>query len=150
MRGIRIKDRRRLVTDANITPLVDACLVLLVIFMISSPFIINQVVNISLPKTLSAAEMKQGDELSIYAVFEKSSGKTVYSIGDKKSVTIAEIKASLEQSLKDRSNRTVRIFSDGNVPMKRVIELTDMILSSGGKIQIITEYGEPDEQNPKK
>lgn len=143
MKRIRINDRKRLICDANITPLVDACLVLLVIFMISSPFIINQTVNIALPKTLSAAEIKDNEELSIYVVFDQESRQTGYSIGDKKSVTIEEIKRSLSEGLKNRKSRAVRIYSDGNVPMKKVIELTDIVLSVGGKIQIITEYGDP-------
>lgn len=143
MRRIRT-ERRRLVADANITPLVDACLVLLVIFMISSPFIINQAVNIALPKTLSAQEMKEGDEPSVYVIYDQSAGKTDYSINDKKNLTLREVKLQLGETLKDRKNRTVRIFADGNVPMKRVIELTDYIISTGGRIQIITEYGEPE------
>lgn len=143
MRRMRT-ERKRLICDANITPLVDACLVLLVIFMISSPFIINQAVNIALPRTLSAQEMKEGDEPSVYVVYDQAAKKTGYSINDKKNLSLEEVKLVLGEILKDKKNRTVRIFADGNVPMKRVIELTDFIMSSGGKIQIITEYGEPE------
>jgi len=142
MRRRRFSERKRLICDANITPLVDACLVLLIIFMISSPFIINQAVNISLPKTLSAAEMKQAEELSIYAVYDSKSGKTLYSMGDKKNLAVADIRGMISGALAGRKSSTVRIYADGNVPMKRVIELTDIILGAGGRIQIITEYGE--------
>ncbi len=144
MRRIRMTDRKRLICEANITPLVDACLVLLVIFMISSPFIINQAVNIALPRTLSAAEFSQDDEMGIYVVFDQESKKTTYSTAEKKSASLDEIRAAINEKLKDRKNKTVRIYSDGNVPMKKVIELTDLILASGGRIQIITEYGQPE------
>lgn len=144
MKRFRYNERKRIYADANITPLVDACLVLLIIFMISSPFIINQTVNIALPRTLSAAEMREGDELSIYAVYDTDQKKTVISIGENKNLKNDDVRRILKESLGSRKSRNVRIFSDGNVPMKRVIELTDIILSAGGKIQIITEYGEPE------
>lgn len=144
MKRFRYNERRRIYADANITPLVDACLVLLIIFMISSPFIINQTVNIALPRTLSAAEMRESDELSIYAVYDTDQKKTVISIGENKNLKNEDVRRILKESLDSRKSRNVRIFSDGNVPMKRVIELTDIILSAGGKIQIITEYGEPE------
>lgn len=144
MKRFRHHERKRLYADANITPLVDACLVLLIIFMISSPFIINQTVNIALPKTLSAAEMRESDEVSIYAVYDSKLGKTVVSIGENKNLKNDQVRQMLKEMLQGRKSRNVRIFSDGNVPMKRVIELTDIVLSSGGKIQIITEYGEPE------
>ncbi len=142
MKRFRHHDRKRIYADANITPLVDACLVLLIIFMISSPFIINQTVNIALPKTLSAADMKEGDELSIYAVYDTKLGKTLVSIGENKNLKNDQVRQILKERLANQKSRNVRIFSDGNVPMKRVIELTDIVLSTGGKIQIITEYGE--------
>lgn len=144
MKRFRHHDRKRLYADANITPLVDACLVLLIIFMISSPFIINQTVNIALPRTLSAADMKEGDELSIYVVYDTKLGKTLVSIGENKNLKNDQVRQILKERLASQKSRNVRIFSDGNVPMKRVIELTDIVLSTGGKIQIITEYGEPE------
>ncbi|HPS58547.1 MAG TPA: biopolymer transporter ExbD [Spirochaetota bacterium] len=144
MKRFRYNERKRIYADANITPLVDACLVLLIIFMISSPFIINQTVNIALPRTLSAAEMKEGDELSIYAVYDTDQKKTVISIGENKNLKNDQVRQILKEDLQNRKSRNVRIFSDGNVPMKRIIELTDIVLSTGGKIQIITEYGEPE------
>lgn len=144
MKRFRYNERKRIYADANITPLVDACLVLLIIFMISSPFIINQTVNIALPRTLSAQEMKEGDELSIYAVYDTNRKTTVISIGGNRDLKNDQVRQILKEKLADQKSRNVRIFSDGNVPMKRIIELTDMVLSTGGKIQIITEYGEPE------
>lgn len=146
MKGFRHRNRKKpLYADANITPLVDACLVLLIIFMISSPFIINQTVNIALPRTLSASAMNEGDELSIYAVYDTKSKSTVISIGDNKNLKHDQVRSIIKERLTAQKSKNVRIFSDGNVPMKKIIELTDIVLSTGGKIQIITEYGEPDD-----
>ncbi|HQO39135.1 MAG TPA: biopolymer transporter ExbD [Spirochaetota bacterium] len=142
MKRFRHRDRKRLYADANITPLVDACLVLLIIFMISSPFIINQTVNIALPRTLSASAMNERDELSIYAVYDAESRTTVISIGNDKNLKHDQVRSIIKERLAGQKSRNVRIFSDGNVPMKKIIELTDIVLSTGGKIQIVTEYGE--------
>jgi biopolymer transport protein ExbD len=45
--------RRAIVSGINVTPLVDVCLVLLIILMVSSTYIVAQSLKIQLPKSHS-------------------------------------------------------------------------------------------------
>ena len=42
------------ITGINVTPLVDVMLVLLIIFMVTSTYIVNQTIKVSLPKAASS------------------------------------------------------------------------------------------------
>ena len=46
--------RRGLITDINVTPLVDIMLVLLIIFMLTAHLIARQVIEVQLPKAAQA------------------------------------------------------------------------------------------------
>jgi biopolymer transport protein ExbD len=45
-----------LITDINVTPLVDVCLVLLIIFMVTASYIVKQSIEVDLPRAQSAGE----------------------------------------------------------------------------------------------
>jgi len=47
--------RRGLITDINVTPLVDIMLVLLIIFMLTAHLIARQVIEVQLPKAAQAS-----------------------------------------------------------------------------------------------
>jgi|YelNatPaOPRAMG01_1025707.scaffolds.fasta_scaffold22291_3 biopolymer transport protein ExbD len=46
---LKKKERERIITDINITPLTDVMLVLLIIFMVTTPFIMQGNIKINLP-----------------------------------------------------------------------------------------------------
>lgn len=56
--------KKRLVSDINVTPLVDVMLVLLIIFMITAPMM-TQGINIGLHETTNAAQEQKDDPLVI-------------------------------------------------------------------------------------
>ena len=45
-----------MITDINVTPLVDIVLVLLIIFMVTTTYIVNPTIKIDLPKAASGSE----------------------------------------------------------------------------------------------
>ena len=49
-------DSGRMITDINVTPLVDIVLVLLIIFMVTTTYIVNPTIKIDLPKAASGSE----------------------------------------------------------------------------------------------
>jgi len=60
------RDRKGLVADINVTPLVDVMLVLLIIFMVTAPMM-TQGLDVNLPETTSKA-LRQDDEPLIVTV----------------------------------------------------------------------------------
>jgi len=49
-------DEGRIIADINVTPLVDITLVLLIIFMVTTTYIVNPSIKIDLPKAASGTE----------------------------------------------------------------------------------------------
>jgi biopolymer transport protein ExbD len=49
-------DAGRMITDINVTPLVDITLVLLIIFMVTTSYIVNPSIKVDLPKAVSGSD----------------------------------------------------------------------------------------------
>ena len=49
-------DSGRMIVDINVTPLVDIMLVLLIIFMVTAPYIVSPAIKVDLPKAASGTE----------------------------------------------------------------------------------------------
>ena len=52
-------DDGRMITDINVTPLVDIVLVLLIVFMVTATYIVNPSIKVDLPKAASGSEQTQ-------------------------------------------------------------------------------------------
>jgi biopolymer transport protein ExbD len=50
------EDDGRMITDINVTPLVDIVLVLLIIFMVTTTYIVNPSIKVDLPKAATGTE----------------------------------------------------------------------------------------------
>jgi biopolymer transport protein ExbD len=49
-------DSGRMITDINVTPLVDITLVLLIIFMVTTTYIVNPTIKVDLPRAVTGSE----------------------------------------------------------------------------------------------
>jgi biopolymer transport protein ExbD len=49
-------DSGRMITEINVTPLVDITLVLLIIFMVTTTYIVNPSIKVDLPKAMSGSD----------------------------------------------------------------------------------------------
>ncbi len=81
-----------LVTGINVTPLVDVCLVLVIIFMVTAPLLSNPAFKVDLPK----ARTQEGEEKDKVTISLSADGR--YAVDDKEYKTTGE----LEQALKER------------------------------------------------
>jgi biopolymer transport protein ExbD len=52
-------DSARMITDINVTPLVDITLVLLIIFMVTTTYIVNPTIKVDLPKAATGTEQSR-------------------------------------------------------------------------------------------
>ena len=106
--------------DINITPLVDVILVLLIIFMVTTPMLVKGI-KVNLPKTSSAVS-NIGKKDIIISIDKKGN----YYI-DK---VLVQNKA-LRDFLKSHKNRTVIIKSDKSVAYGVVVHLIDIVKTAG-------------------
>ncbi|PCJ27353.1 MAG: protein TolR [Rickettsiales bacterium] len=125
--------RRKPMSEINVTPMVDVMLVLLIIFMITSPMLVAGI-DVDLPKTDSAAISGQYKPL-------------VISVNRKGELFLFETKLpkeKLEQKLKDvtKEKRDVKIFvkGDKNVSYGTIIDVMSRIYNAGfTKVALISD-----------
>jgi len=129
--------RGTLVSQINVTPLVDVMLVLLIIFMVTAP-IIQQGVQVSLPR-VKAAALPGKDEQFIVSI---TRARQIY-LNDTpmSSETLTEKLAAIGR---ERPDRQIFIRADDQVPYGEVIKMMAAIKAAGiENVGMVTEM--PDE-----
>lgn len=121
-----------LVSEINVTPLVDVMLVLLIIFMITSPMLVSGV-NVDLPSTTSSALAGQDEPL-------------VISINNKGELYLLESKISrqnlankLSNIIKEKKDTRIFVRGDKHVSYGEVVEIVAEIHAAGfAKVALIS------------
>lgn len=112
------------ITGINITPFVDVVLVLLIIFMITAPALVKEVMDIRLPKTSSG----DGQVMQTLGVAINKDGNILLNgqITDEEGLKTA-VKATLAQA----QDAQAIISADTEVNYGRVVKVMDLLKSSG-------------------
>lgn len=125
--------RDSLLSDINVTPFVDVMLVLLIIFMVAAPMMV-QGVDVSLPETRSSSQLDTEQEPLVITIDEESRVR----INDNE-VGVDLLGEKLERIFENRASREVFLKADKNVPYGRVVTVMSEIKSSGvQKIGVVT------------
>jgi biopolymer transport protein TolR len=125
--------RGSLVSQINVTPLVDVMLVLLIIFMVTAP-IIQQGVQVSLPK-VKAAALPGKEEQFIVSI---TRDREIY-LNDARMTTDA-LTEKLTAIARERPDREVFIRADEQVPYGDVIKMMGAIKAAGiDNVGMVTE-----------
>ena len=120
-------------SDINVTPLVDVMLVLLIIFMVTAPMMM-QGVNVSLPKTTSKPLPSEKEHLII--TVDRS--QQIY-INDYK-VGLEALQAKLKKIYEGRSDEKVYLRADKGVPYGVVVRVMSEVKNAGvERLGMVTE-----------
>ena len=123
----------RLMNEINVVPYIDVMLVLLVIFMVTAP-ILQQGVNINLPKVRAAA--LTGEEQQLVVAVTRNG--QVY-LNDTPT-QIAELGPKLQAILKLRPDRQVYLRADQNVRYGEVMQVIATVKGAGvERLGMVTE-----------
>ena len=133
------KEGRTVMSEINVTPFVDVMLVLLVIFMVTTP-ILYQGVDVNLPKTESRPMPSLDRERKVVVTLNKNGEifieKEQYSL-DQLRIEIRKLMAGKGKNLTDED---VFLRADSSVPYGTVVEVMSEIRNAGvQKIGLITE-----------
>jgi biopolymer transport protein TolR len=122
---------RRVLSEINVTPMVDVMLVLLVIFMVTAPML-QRGTDVQLPQA-QHSEVKEQERLTLTLARD---GR-IYLNGEE--VPRAALRDRLIAATRDRE-RTVQFRGDARVPYGLVIEVMDTLRSAGiESVGMITE-----------
>ena len=130
----------RLMSDINVTPFVDVMLVLLIIFMVTAPMMI-QGVNVDLPEVTSQPLASKTEPLIVSINKENQ----IY-INDFK-VEIDFLQEKLAKILKGRSDRIVYLRADKSIAYGMVVLVMTEIKGAGiEKLGMVTEPTDEDKK----
>ena len=118
------KRRNRIVADINITPFTDVVLVLLIIFMITTPMLSNNEIKINLPK----AEIT---ETSNSKNIEITVDKDGFIYVDNKQVHLAYLEDAIFKLTRNSPDKAVVIKGDKNVEYNIIIQIIDKAKKTG-------------------
>lgn len=127
------RSRRRLNSEINVTPFVDVMLVLLVIFMVTSPMLVSGV-NVDLPKTKSSPLAGQDEPLAI--TIDKKGN--VYLQETK--VNIEELPIKLEAILGEKKDTRIFVRGDQSVNYGKVVVVFSTLKEAGfSNVALVTQ-----------
>ncbi|MFA4989641.1 MAG: biopolymer transporter ExbD [Candidatus Omnitrophota bacterium] len=128
--------KQRLIAEINITPFTDVILVLLVIFMITTPLILQSSLKVNLPQAKSASPMRDMGPINI--IITNTGALYV----DGAMATRKELRERVYARHKNDPSVGVVVSSDRLVRFKDIVDILDILNASGIKnlnIAAITE-----------
>ena len=132
MRKTKIKERLK--SEINIVPFTDVLLVLLVIFMVTTPLIVQGQIHVKLPRAQSGAQATPQKPVTLTLT---AAGKLYLNDAE---VGFQDVAGFLTEALKNREDKTVVINADQSVAHGKVVALLDAAKVAGAtKLAIATE-----------
>jgi len=129
----RINSESRLVSDINVTPLVDVVLVLLIIFMVTAPML-QMGIDVNLP----AVKARSIDVTEDKLVLTVNSKREIY-INNYKT-TLADLGTKLQNIFKTKIEKEVFMRADKEVPYGFVVQVMSEVRKAGvDRLGMITE-----------
>src|SRR5258708_662933 len=101
-------DEEALLTGINVTPLVDVCLVLVIIFMVTAPLLSTPAFKVELPK----ARTQEGEEKDKTVLSLSSDGR--YALDEKEYKTKEVLVEALKAKLAGSESKLVILRADEN------------------------------------
>lgn len=108
---------RKIIAEMNLIPLIDIALILLIIFMVLTPVLVQSQIQVQLPKASTGAAVSKAIEVTL-----TSDGRLFV---EGKSVRLADIERELQLRLGGAREKTVLVQADKDVPIERIVKVLD-------------------------
>ena len=133
------EEGKKVNSNINVTPMVDVMLVLLIIFMVITPMLNNKV-NVDLPKADAAQVMEDANKEDAVIVAVTRDGRTFLG-GDQ--VTIDDLGSKISAKLENKTSKEVFMRADTRANYGKVMDAVDGIRSAGvSQLGLLTERRE--------
>ena len=125
-------NKKRLIAEINMIPFIDICLLLLIIFMVMTPFLMQSKIKVSLPESASSA--KSSDSSNVITVQILRKGAVII---NGKRTKFSRLKKELMLRLSKSRKKSVLVQADKRVSIQKVVTALDIAKELGaGKIGI--------------
>lgn len=113
--------------EVNITPLGDVSLTLIIILMVISPMILQSMIKVNSSK---AVKSTQAEETKEKPLFVRITNEAIY-LNTEKMGSEEEFSLRLIKELGDKSDKSVMITANKEVPHGKVVHILDISRQSG-------------------
>jgi biopolymer transport protein ExbD len=126
--GAKVSEEQEPITDINVTPLVDVCLVLVIIFMVTANFVMQAGINVS-HSSSGAAQGKTSSEENVNVILTKD-GKIII---NGKQIKREEMPAELNMRIARSKDKLVTIVPDNENIVADVVDVLDLSKQNGAE-----------------
>ncbi len=135
--SFNVNKKKGAISDINVTPLVDVMLVLLVIFMVTAPLMLNGI-KLNLPKTREVNPIN----LSANQVILSISKSEEYFLG-KDRILLNELVPEISKQMKQNKSETLFLRADYGLAYGKVARLMSFLKIGGiHQIALVTQTEE--------
>ena len=117
--GAKLDDDQELITDINVTPLVDVVLVLLIILMVTATAIVSKTIPMELPQAATGEQTP-----STLAVSINQEGQVFL---DTIPVNAEELRTRVRAARDDNPDLRAVIAADGRIAHAKVVQVIDIL-----------------------
>ncbi len=121
---MRFREKKEVVEDLNISPLIDMVFILLIFFMVSTTFVKDMKLDLDRPSASSASTAST----KAVRVYIDNRGE-VYLDGE--SIRIWVLQSRLRDVLKSKTPKSVLVVTDVSVPSGKLVEVVDQARLAG-------------------
>jgi biopolymer transport protein ExbD len=126
------------VSDINVTPMVDVMLVLLIIFMVITPML-TKGQTVEMVRSKNAIAMQNADKEDAILISVTRNGEIFLSPGNRR-VTVDDLPPRVQDLLTNRLDKTVYIKSDSRAKYQVVEDTVDNLRAAGvDQLGLLTE-----------
>ncbi|KHD07846.1 hypothetical protein PN36_06450 [Candidatus Thiomargarita nelsonii] len=132
------RSRRRRLSDMNVVPYIDVMLVLLIIFMITSP-LLNRSVEVELPKVTQAQTLVPKEEIKFVIVTIDAQGR-IFLDEDEQSLTMEILQSRITSLMRQNPNSQLLVKGDNRVVYGKVLKIISFLQKVGvEKVGLLTD-----------
>ncbi len=130
---MRYRESKETVQDLNISPLIDMVFILLIFFMVSTTFVKDMKLELDRPSASSSTTAST----KAVRLYIDNAGE-VYLDGE--SIRAWVIQSRLRDLLKTKTQKSVLVVTDENVPSGKLVEVVDQArLAGASDVGVATE-----------
>ncbi len=130
---VGVGNEKRFMSDINVTPLVDVMLVLLIIFMVTAPMMMEGVA-VNLPQTAAKSIKTQEDPL----ILSVNKDREIFL--EQQKIKFEDLEKKVKIIFKYRRSKEVLLRADRDVPYGYIIKVIASVKRAGiDKLGLVTE-----------
>lgn len=129
--------RRRLVSEINLTALIDIVFHLMVFVMLTTSFVVSESMELSLPSG-KAAPVSASAPLNIMRIQIISDGSVLV---DNQAMNMEQMNAALAARVAGDAETKIAIFTTAGVSVQQLISVMDAVYLTGGRNVQVDKVG---------